>query len=29
MLFRRISVFRSACSLAAVEAICEADVDDL
>ena len=29
MLFRRISVFRSACSLAAVEAICEAEVDDL
>ncbi len=28
-LFRRISVFRSACSLAAVEAICEAGVDDL
>ena len=29
MLFRRMSVFRSACSLAAVEAICEAEVDDL
>ena len=29
MLFRRISVFRSACSLAAVEAICEGEVDEL
>ncbi len=29
LLFRRLSIFRSACSLSAVEAICEGDVDDL